>query len=156
MGYTHYFPGLKTNEIFAEGVRDIVAAAEELGIKVCGADGYGEPIVTGDLIALNGDAESGLDYESFVIDGEDGFSFCKTARRPYDAVVTAILICAIVGEFDGCEGIATDGGWDDWVSPGRHDGTGESRPNGFEVYERAFGERLTDAEIARVKEVANL
>lgn len=156
MGYTHYFPGLKTNEIFAEGVRDIVAAAEELGIKVRGADGYGEPVITGDIIALNGDAEENLDYESFVIDGEDGFNFCKTARRPYDAVVTAILIWAIVGEFEGHENIGTDGSWDDWANPGRHDGTGERRPNGFDVYEQAFGEKLTDAEIARVKEVANL
>jgi len=156
MGYTHYFKGLKTSDVFAEGVRDIVTAAAELGIKVCGPDGYGDPIVTADFIALNGDAEANLDYESFVIRNNDRFNFCKTARRPYDAVVTAILIWAIVGEFDGYENIGTDGSWEDWVNPGRHDGTGESRPNGFEVYEQAFGEKLTDEEIKRVKEVANL
>lgn len=45
-----------------------------------------------DSIELNGSKSS---CETFILKPEaTGFSFCKTARRPYDLVVTAILLRA--------------------------------------------------------------
>ena len=47
---------------------------------------------------------------------------CKTAYKPYDMVVTAILIRAtqLLGreymEGNGCKEISSDGDWDEWVS----------------------------------------
>jgi len=43
--------------------------------------------------ALNGPVGDG--HESFVLsEDRSDFEFCKTAAKPYDVVVTAILICA--------------------------------------------------------------
>jgi hypothetical protein len=46
-----------------------------------------------DGIVLNG--AQGADYETFHLDTDGGdMGFCKTAHRPYDVVVTAILLRA--------------------------------------------------------------
>ena len=59
-------------------------------------------------IMLNGAPDD--DFEPFHLDSDGGsMEFCKTARRPYDVVVTAILLRASqvakqafsVGELDG-------------------------------------------------------
>ena len=43
-------------------------------------------------MAFNGNAETELDHESFVIDNiKDNFCFCKTARKPYDYAVRKAL-----------------------------------------------------------------
>lgn len=156
MGYTHYFTGLVANEELADATRGIVSAAEERGIGVFGPAGYGAPVISPELIALNGDAELGLDYESFVIGDVTGFNFCKTARRPYDAVVTAILIWAILHKSEGYENIGTDGQFDDWANPHRHDGTDREGVSGFELCEVAMGRKLREQEVAFVKEIADL
>jgi hypothetical protein len=54
------------------------------------------------------------------------FEFCKTAYKPYDAVVTAVLIRAkeIYGTVVE---IYSDGNWDEWRA-------------GRDLYERVFGE----------------
>jgi len=47
----------------------------------------------GILCALNGIEPYG--HESFILsEARSDFEFCKTAAKPYDDVVTAILICA--------------------------------------------------------------
>ena len=49
-----------------------------------------------DIIWFNGDADDGLDHETFLVDlTETGRNFCKTARKPYD---TLVLACIIAGE----------------------------------------------------------
>ena len=58
-------------------------------------DGWGEmaPIVTERRISINGDAkaEKDLSHESFTLDNNAEWNFCKTARKPYDYTVRKIL-----------------------------------------------------------------
>jgi hypothetical protein len=67
-------------------------------------------------IKFNGNSAKGLDHESFwlALDPDvvaaSGFEFCKTAQKPYDVVVTAILaVMAEVGL-----NVSSDGDADDW------------------------------------------
>jgi hypothetical protein len=104
MGYTTYFQfDLETDEgvweetfpKIAEDARRIISAAKKQGIKIAGSDGKGKPEITKSVIALNGKGEEA--YESFILtpyEGEGWDHFCKTARMPYDLVVSAILIRA--------------------------------------------------------------
>ncbi len=106
MGYTHYYriPAKMKEAKFSKFVADakkIIKQAEKNGIKL--ADGYGEKkgkyILTDDLVSFNGlDSDS---HETCYIERtEEGvssdenelvFNFCKTARKPYDEVVVAVL-----------------------------------------------------------------
>jgi hypothetical protein len=62
-------------------------------------------------IRLNGSSKDDNDHETLVIDPEEsGFAFCKTARKPYDAVVCAILIRT--AELNPGLEISSDGEWD--------------------------------------------
>jgi hypothetical protein len=100
MGYTHYYTQKKnfSDDEFKQlhtAAIDIVLQAEVDGIHIC--NGRGEHLTTMELnenyIALNGCGDD-LGHETFSIDKTkdgDGFNFCKTARKPYDAVVTSIL-----------------------------------------------------------------
>ena len=102
MGYTNYWNLEKTefSEEFLEGVKKII---EVSGIDLANGSGIEgtKPIVEKEVISLNGLEPE--DYETFYLGGEKGFGFCKTARRPYDVVVKAILILAeqygIVSDF---------------------------------------------------------
>lgn len=63
----------------------------------CGPDGTGDPIITSEVVAFNGNASLEQDYEAFVIGFTDlqeplPFAFCKTAAKPYDILV----ICSLV------------------------------------------------------------
>ncbi len=106
MGYTHYWTQTKNLSPAAmteigQTVRKIIAAAPDVVIR--GWDGAGKPTIDLETISLNGDGV--LAHETFAInavrslpyDGADddrlGWSFCKTAYKPYDVVVTAILTC---------------------------------------------------------------
>ena len=111
MGYTHYFnfieePSREKFIEFAEGVKQLVATAQEAGIEI-GDEEYGD-----DKIVFNGVGANS--HETFFVsaDGVD-FNFCKTAQKPYDTAVTASLILAkkIFGE--DIE-IRSDGNWSDW------------------------------------------
>jgi len=113
MGYTHYWnfnekPSQEKFSELVEGVKQIVATAEEAGIAI------GEQVYESGYFSFNG-VDAGA-HETFSIDirtqEED---FCKTAEKPYDMAVTASLILAkkIFGE--DIE-IRSDGNWSDWES----------------------------------------
>jgi len=113
MGYTHYwtFNEKPSQEKFAElveGVKHIVATAEEAGIAI------GEQVYESGYFSFNG-VDAGA-HETFSIDirtqEED---FCKTAEKPYDMAVTASLILAKKIFGDDIE-IRSDGNWSDWES----------------------------------------
>ena len=95
MGYTRYWD--RTNqpitEDFCEAVRKIIEDSKAKGIFIGNAWGEGEPVITPDKIAFNGDASKDLDHESCYFSNEDeiGFDFCKTARKPYDYTVREVL-----------------------------------------------------------------
>lgn len=96
MGYTRYWKRTE-KPIDADliiAVCDIIKDCDDKGILIRNGWGTGNPIVTLDCISINGNADTELDHESFVIsdDKEDiGFGFCKTARKPYDYAVRKIL-----------------------------------------------------------------
>ncbi len=130
MGYTHYFEKLEPDENLARITRKIV----ELGnVAICGGLGEGEPIITKAKIWLNGSAEKGEDFETFLIekinDKDVSFNFCKTGMRPYDKVVTAILCSALYLHCKGSETISSDGNYGDWAFSG-----------GIDLFKRAYEE----------------
>lgn len=115
MGYTHYFDGVQmSKELAAFADR----AVRESKVKICGPFGAGNPEITNTCIRINGCQEEGEDYESFLLPADEFSGYCKTARRPYDEVVTAILIAAIVLKVPGWTRIWSDGDAYDWQEQG--------------------------------------
>ena len=159
MGYTHYWRRPRKNAgsayMFGQLALDtkkIIAQAEQDGIRIRNGQGEGEPEFNEAYFSINGDAShyvEGRDmaHETFRWEGipsisehrkdePETFDFCKTAYKPYDVVVTAILIRAkhIYGD---CVSISSDGDWES--NPNFPDGYG-SWQTGHELYERVFGE----------------
>lgn len=116
MGYTHYWdtPRLEDDGVWQEiivGVQNILICT---GIPVGSPDGEGDaPHINNDYIGFNGVGEDAC--ESFLIRRSgQGWQFCKTARRPYDDVVTAVLLLLehhLPGQFQ----ISSDGSWEEWT-----------------------------------------
>lgn len=70
-----------------------------------------------DLICFNGDERNGHDlgHETFYLTREGrGFSFCKTARKPYDWLVVAALLL-VEKHCPGCYEIDSDGNAKEWA-----------------------------------------
>jgi len=149
MGYTHYTyrPVKNSGSAYFYGklaldAKKLCDYANANGIRIRNGAGEGEPEFTESHFSINGDASHyvegrDLAHETFYWAGipeqsewrkgeSDYFSFCKTAYKPYDAVVTAILIRAktIYGD---CVRISSDGDWQEWQA-------------GREMYETVFGE----------------
>lgn len=149
MGYTHYIyrPVKNSGSAYFYGklaldAKKLCDHANANGIRIRNGEGLGEPEFTEGSFAINGDAKAfnngrDLAHETFYWAGipeqpehrkveSDYFSFCKTAYKPYDAVVTAILIRAktIYGD---CVRISSDGDWQEWQA-------------GREMYQTVFGE----------------
>jgi hypothetical protein len=118
MGYTHYW---RINEpipaVVFKDAQKIIAKATELGIVVCGADGTGLPTIDESGLKLNGDRSQGLSHETFELSEPTSFDFCKTAEKPYDTVVGAILI-SLKKHLPSAD-ITSDGGWfdEEWSDP---------------------------------------
>lgn len=129
MGYIHYWQN--ACELDDEAWTDITAAVKRiitLGERevtkapgystatftghIKGPDGRGMPEFSQDHIFLNGDAPD-FDHESFAIYRARSTEFCKTARKPYDLVVTACL--AYLAAYHGFE-VSSDGDAEDWVA----------------------------------------
>lgn len=126
MGYTHYY---KTSAIVQPDWDALIEDAKRIvansGVPVqfeCDVD---QPAVLSENeIRFNGVGDAG--YETFLLSRVNvRSSFCKTAHRPYDAVVTAILVAAKARLGDRIE-ISSDGGDEDWA-------------DGFELADRLLG-----------------
>lgn len=150
MGYTHYTyrPRKNAGSAYMFGklaldAKTICDYANANGIRIRNGNGEGEPDFTEFYFSINGDAEAftsdgrDLAHESFYWAGipsqpewrkdePDFFEFCKTAMKPYDAVVTAILIRAKT-IYGSCVRISSDGDWHEWQA-------------GRDMYETIFGE----------------
>lgn len=64
------------------------------------------------------------------------WTFCKTENRPYDVVVTAILIAAAVRSLDSATvTVQSDGRWDNWAA-------------GMDLFEKAVRPLTEDKMIA--------
>lgn len=128
MGYTHYWDhAIITPEAWAGLVSDSRRIIKAADIPLAGPDGTGVPVIDRDRISFNGTASDDQDYETFELTPAiTDFDFCKTARRPYDLVVTAILLRAVL-TVPGFR-IQSDGDWlEDWQ---------DARV----IYARVFGE----------------
>lgn len=110
MGYTHYWEGSEVDEQAVKEAESIIKAS---GVTIKGWDGEEEPVVTVGEIRINGDASVGQDHETFHVGHglNAGFEFCKTARKPYDKVVGAILITLFVR--DKVTDLSSDGCYDE-------------------------------------------
>ena len=127
MGYTHYFtPKKVTQEKWNEFVeecnllnKNLPTHSESAGgyfkdekLIICGGNGADIPIFNKTEVWFNGDERNGLDHETFYITrNNDDWSFCKTARKPYDLLVCAVLIAA--HNILGYE-VTSDGDLEDW------------------------------------------
>lgn len=87
MGFTRYWnrTSKPIGHEFTLKVDEILEECELLGIGISFR-------ITDSFIRLNGNADLDLDHEDFFLNnGETGFDFCKTARKPYDYAVRKIL-----------------------------------------------------------------
>jgi len=129
MGYTHYWKIVRPVPPPAwaqlvDDTRALIDHARRGDVAVRGWDGAGDPEIGDTLIALNGDAATGQDFESFVLEpvvttGPCPYVFCKTARRPYDVLVAAILARAVHHLGEHIILAATDGDAADWSDAAR-------------------------------------
>ena len=110
MGYTRYWERTE-KEItfrFVNDVQNILDDCKKRGIIIKDGAGENAPVVNMDKIWINGNAATGLDHETFVIDNKNtGFNFCKTARKPYDYAVRKIL--KIAAEQGFVKRVSSDG-----------------------------------------------
>jgi hypothetical protein len=116
MGYTHYWRQVQEVDAakfasFTKDVASILKTADDAGIPLGDSGGQGVPEVTDSVIAFNGFDSYG--YESFILKLGEESSFCKTGERPYDCVVTAILI-ALKRSLGDAYKVTSDGHWGDW------------------------------------------
>lgn len=99
MGYTHYWNTARFTdeqwEKLCNATRNLITLAVKQGIYVdreCDDEDH-PPLIDSKVIAFNGRGDDG--HETFIFDKNiDGFQFCKTSLKPYDAVVVAVLILA--------------------------------------------------------------
>lgn len=130
MGYTHYWERPLELEkekysLLSKDVKKIFEASMDRGIRLSdGLDIKPEPIADEDDILFNGRGDDS--HESFHLPrifeplkwmkpSKAGlyFSFCKTARKPYDLTVMAVLI-AFKHHFEGVM-VTSDGKEDNWT-----------------------------------------
>lgn len=124
MGYTHYFQ-MSKQPTESQWGRIVVAAKQleaALPEKTRTAGGYhaNDPLslcpeeTDISLIEIRFNGGNGLDHETFLIHPHyREFNFCKTARKPYDLMVTAVLL-ACHHFAPGCWDIGSDGDPEDW------------------------------------------
>ncbi|RHZ61582.1 hypothetical protein CDV55_106888 [Aspergillus turcosus] len=122
MGYTHYYTIDNTSSpewevAWPQLVEDAQKIIDNSGVPLSGPDfdDPGPPIIdVNQGIFLNGVGDDG--HEPLCLDrhGNGGFSFVKTARKPYDDVVACILLRAAVLA-PNCVSLDSDGDWEhDW------------------------------------------
>ena len=134
MGYTHYWRQLRdftdtewqelmrlTKLITASSGRDIILSEFNINNEEIRFNGYGEEGHETFLITKKKRAKA--DYEEQeAYDRQGAFEFCKTAHKPYDKYVVAVL-CALynieVKEWPLGDGkimsISSDGNTEDWT-----------------------------------------
>lgn len=121
MGYTVYFTHNRDFTMQEWGdIRAAVIPMLHRLKQIKGGDGTGRPVIDNSDIIFNGDASKDEDHETFQLSKcNSGFQFCKTARKPYDRYVKAVLVVANMiapGALDiSCDGDDEDGCWDEGV-----------------------------------------
>ena len=150
MGYTHYWErdvSKNSAEHYGKLALDAKKIVEYAISKDIAIADWGGEVLNGDewnegRFAFNGyrieSHESFIwqaqpkepSYKSNYIDEGWSFDFCKTAWKPYDCVVTAIL-CRAKHYYGDSVRIRSDGEWSDWQA-------------GRDLYEEVFGSEPTN------------
>lgn len=97
MGYTHYWKGKRAaTQSEWQDMREFAAALfKDQAAVLAGPDGEGKPVNDPVTIAFNGVAKGGYDHETMaLVKRPREFEFCKTAIKPYDTAVVALLVHA--------------------------------------------------------------
>ena len=130
MSYTHYFEITKKPHqgFWAELMFDVeklfmnLPTSEELsqldydvvhGRLLHGPMGDKKPICNTQRISFNGNAAEEMDHETFTLLPKKMDDYCKTARKPYDFAVCAVLIIAY-NHLPDIVLVTSDGDTDDW------------------------------------------
>ena len=140
MGYTHYwyqkrdFTGEEWKQIkLASLAVSLISThgADSPPITIRGWDGTGKAQFTNDEITFNGDRDNAENHETFRLErvrptsglqpmstkekweAEDYFAFCKTAQKPYDILVCAVLLIAKHVAPTAID-YSSDGGEEEW------------------------------------------
>jgi len=121
MGYTNYWT--QNRAFTTQEWGDIRAACIPMFNRlkqVKGGDGTGRPCIDNTDIIFNGDGMKDEDHETFRLEKNgNGFQFCKTARKPYDRYVKAVLVVAnfyAPGALEvSCDGDDEDDCWTEGV-----------------------------------------
>ena len=116
MGYTHYFTQKKecTPVRWRRIQEDFMRC-----VKVCDVpifldfDESRSPEISSEQIWFNGYRDDGHETMVLTRDGQDS-SFCKTAGKPYDVLVTALLLIANRFAREAWD-ISSDGDPEDWI-----------------------------------------
>lgn len=154
MGYTHYYDNLKLTPEYADAIAQIVACATTHGVIIRNGVGEDYPTINKNIVCLNGDGENDLNHETFYLSANkpNTFAFTKTAQKPYDAIVVASLIWAILHEVPGWQSIASDGNFDEWNCKYFYDNDYHQIEsiNGIKLYEEIFG-KITPDEVLKIR-----
>lgn len=118
MGYTHYWeqlngaiPAAAWTLIQADAKKLIAASPVKLAFDY--DEPTKKPVCDASEIRFNGVGDEG--NETFMLMPEPAdFEFCKTAHKPYDLVVCAILACAKEHAADFID-VSSDGEAEEWA-----------------------------------------
>lgn len=115
MGYTHRFPRQKDPTLkqwgnFIRDARKLIAYVKQQHIVAINAK------VKDFYVDVNGVGADACENLLLLPIGADVFNFCKTARKPYDVVVVALL-CIYDNTCPGSRRITSDG-WRDELLDG--------------------------------------
>lgn len=154
MGYTHYWyrpvEGEPPEKVFG-ALLSMSMIIRSSPVPLAGPHGEGEPEINESGIWFNGRGEEDS-HETFCFpvqpkhnewdDQTDPlvFEFCKTARKPYDAVVVACLLAAKHHLGDLIQ-ISSDGNWDEWQDGADDWRDKEAIPSGVDLFEQVMGWR---------------
>src|SRR5574343_130001 len=128
MGYTHYWKDVKINDLsvvnknfktfkrlIKKNYKHVYTAGNKYSTKLLIIQreyNIDLPIeLTEKYCVFNG--KDDLGHETFYIDDNINFNFCKTARKPYDFFVTAYLML-LANNDSFTDKISTDGNLEDW------------------------------------------
>lgn len=116
MGYTHYFTNQKMQDehLFKEFTANVQKLVDNspCALRVEFNEPETVPYITDHAVKFNGLGDEG--HETFWYTRTDtDFQFCKTAYKPYDLIVVAVLALANYYFGDDIR-ISSDGGKGDW------------------------------------------
>ncbi len=118
MGYTHYFDHTEVSqEVWDKIVNECRQVCKSIEHSVPIEDDFdgSYPQFDDEYIRFNGVGDDA--HETFLLerDGSEGFTFCKTAQKPYDLAVTACLLIYKKHSPDTMH-LTSDGDDEDWMA----------------------------------------